>query len=205
MRTRGNVKLMTLLAAMVALALLLVVPAGLSDTALADVPPSCRFWGEVTLCCQVVPPGTVVTVRVQDPVTGPSWTTSTYMRSGRSVYVIDIPPYDPAVPQEGGVQGEAVYFSITYQDTVFTQVIPGPSSIWQRVGFVHHPLRLGTLGDANLDGVIDYGDIDKVDRIRRGLDPRTPCADVNRDGRITIADIVMIRLIIEGWIEPPDC
>ena len=201
MRTRGNVKLMALLAVI----LVLMVPAGLSGTVSASIPPSCRFWGEVTLCCQPVPTGTLVTARVQDPLTGPSWTTTTFMRSGKSVYVIDIPPHDPGVPQDGGVQGEAVYFSITYQDTVFTQVIQGPSSTWFRVGFVHHPLRLGTLGDANLDGVIDAGDIDKVDRIRRGLDPRTPCADVNRDGRITTADIVVIRLIIQGLIEPPDC
>ena len=152
---RGNVKLMTLVVALVLLALLL--PAGLPGTVLAEIPPVCRFWGEVTLCGQNVPPGTVVTVRVLHPDTGPSWTTTTFMNRGKSVYFIDIPPYDPTVPEAGGVQGEEVYFSITWQDAVLTSVIPGPDSTWKRVSTVHHPLRVGILGDANLDGVVDMG------------------------------------------------
>ena len=195
MRTRGNVKLAALIAVMVAVAL--VVPAGLSGTALADVPPSHRFWGEVTLCCQSVPPGTVVTATLES---GAFWTTTTFMNSGRSVYVIDIPPYDP--PEAGGVEGEAVFFSVTFNGNTLS----GMSSTWQRVGYTHHPLRFRLyLGDANMDGVIDGGDITKVQRIIWGLDPPTPTADANNDGVIDAGDITMIRLIIWGLVDPIPC
>lgn len=198
MRTRGNVKLAGLIAVVMALAL--VMPTGLSGTVSASIPPSCRFWGEVTLCGQSVPPGTVITVRVLDPDTGPSWTTTAFMDSGKSIYIIDIPPYDP--PDDGGVQGEAVYFSVTCQGSVMA----APGSVWQYVGQKHHPLRLcAYMGDANLDGVIDGGDITKVQRIIWGLDSPTPTADANNDGVIDAGDITMIRLIIWGLVDPISC
>ncbi len=202
MRRRSSIRLVTLVAVILALAL--CIPANPSGRpVLAHIDDSCRFYGQVVLCCQNLPPGTVVTLRLEDPVTGPSWTTTTYNHLGRSMYVIDIPADAP--PEPGGIEGEKVYFSITWQDAVFTQVIQGPSSTWRRVGFVHHPLRLGTLGDANLDGVITDKDLEKVDFIRWGQHPETPCADVNQKGTVDIRDRRLIERIIDGVIEPPDC
>jgi C1A family cysteine protease len=51
------------------------------------------------------------------------------------------------------------------------------------------------LGDANMDGVVDTGDITKVKRIYFGLDNPTPCADVNGDGFIDTGDITAIKII----------
>jgi len=51
------------------------------------------------------------------------------------------------------------------------------------------------LGDANMDGVVDTGDITKVKRIYFGLDPQTPCADANKDEMIDTGDITAIKII----------
>ncbi len=204
MTTRVNMKLAALLA--VTLALTLVVHAAPSEPVLADYSPGSRFWGEVTLCGQSVPPGTEITARVEDPIEE-SWTTTTRWHSGRQEYVIDIPPFDPDVPQAGGVPGQAIYFSITWKDAHLNEyVIQGPSSTWQPFGFVHHALRLClNLGDANMDGVIDGGDITKVQRIIWGLDPPTPTADANNDGVVDAGDITRIRQIIWGLVDPISC
>jgi hypothetical protein len=53
-------------------------------------------------------------------------------------------------------------------------------------------------GDANMDGVVDTGDITKVKRIYFGLDNPTPCADVNGDGFIDTGDITAIKVIYFG-------
>jgi len=51
------------------------------------------------------------------------------------------------------------------------------------------------LGDANMDGVVDTGDITKVKRVYFELDPPTPCAYVNEDDRIDAGDITAIKII----------
>jgi len=51
------------------------------------------------------------------------------------------------------------------------------------------------LGDANMDGVVDTGDITKVKRVYFELDPETPCADVNGDEMINAGDITAIKII----------
>ncbi|MGB6873849.1 MAG: cohesin domain-containing protein, partial [Dehalococcoidia bacterium] len=51
------------------------------------------------------------------------------------------------------------------------------------------------LGDANMDGVVDTGDITKVKRIYFGIDPPTDCADINGDGKIDTGDITAIKII----------
>jgi C1A family cysteine protease len=51
------------------------------------------------------------------------------------------------------------------------------------------------LGDANMDGVVDTGDITKVKRIYFELDPQTPCADANGDEMIDTGDITAIKII----------
>jgi len=56
------------------------------------------------------------------------------------------------------------------------------------------------VGDANLDGFVDPGDITKVKRIYFELDPPTDCADANGDGKIDTGDITMIRLIYFGAV-----
>jgi hypothetical protein len=53
-------------------------------------------------------------------------------------------------------------------------------------------------GDANMDGVVDTGDITKVKRIYFGIDTPTPCADVNGDGVIDTGDITAIKVIYFG-------
>jgi hypothetical protein len=59
-------------------------------------------------------------------------------------------------------------------------------------------LSVCIVGDANLDGVVDTGDITKVKRIYFGLDPPTDCADVNGDGKVDTGDITAIRIIYFG-------
>jgi len=56
----------------------------------------------------------------------------------------------------------------------------------------------GRTGDANMDGVVDTGDITKVKRIYFELDDPTPCADVNMDGFIDTGDITAIKVIYFG-------
>lgn len=50
-------------------------------------------------------------------------------------------------------------------------------------------------GDANIDGVVDTGDITKVKRIYFELDTQTPCANVNGDDMIDAGDITAIKII----------
>ncbi len=208
MRDRGNPKLMTLLAATLALALLL--PAGPPGGAVqAGFTTSCVFWGEVTLCGEVVPPGTVITVSL-DPVSGPVWPTTTEILRGQPRYWIEIPQDDPGTADKhGGVAGDDVYFSVTsivIEGVLLSTDIIGPHSQWEMVGHIYHPLELCPyLGDANLDGVIDGGDITKVQRIMWGLDPPTPTADANNDGVIDAGDITRIRQIIWGLVDPISC
>jgi hypothetical protein len=51
------------------------------------------------------------------------------------------------------------------------------------------------VGDTNMDGVVDTGDITKVKRIYFELDPATPCADANGDEMIDTGDITAIKII----------
>jgi hypothetical protein len=51
------------------------------------------------------------------------------------------------------------------------------------------------LGHANMDGIVDAGDITNVKRIYFGLDAPTPRADVNGDGFIDAGDITAIKVI----------
>jgi hypothetical protein len=53
-------------------------------------------------------------------------------------------------------------------------------------------------GDANADGVVNAGDITKVERIIMGLDAPNVNADTNQDGNINMGDVVKISRIIRG-------
>ena len=53
-------------------------------------------------------------------------------------------------------------------------------------------------GDVNGDGVVDMGDVTKVERMILGQDSATPAADVNQDGVVNMADVVAIEKIILG-------
>jgi len=197
MRRSVSVRLLTLLAVIVLLAL--VMPAGLSRTVRAEISLGCRFWGPVTVCGARVGLDTEVTVRILDPDTGPSWLATMYLDGGVPHYRVDIPPED--FPEPGGVEGDTVYFIVTgvdYEGNTFTANLQGPDATWRRACSLRHPLRVGTPGDANLDGVIDMGDVIKVQRIMQGLANATPCADANQDGVIDIGDIIKIRRIIAG-------
>ena len=188
---RGKVKVLHLFA-VVAMVVLALLP----GIVLAHIGPECRFFGPVTIGDQNVPDGTVVTAWLEDPPVGP-WTATLYMQHGVSYYVIDIPADEAYTPKkEGGVEGETIYFSVTYDG----KVTAAPNGTFKRMGFVYHPLRLpGCIpGDANEDGVVDTGDITKVKRIIMGLDPPTPCADANQDGIIDTGDITKIKRIIMG-------
>lgn len=200
MRRIVNARVLTLLAVTVVIAL--VVQAAPSGTVVAEIPPDCRFWGPVTVCGKRVEAGTEITVRILDPETGPSWTTTTVLwgSGGVPYYVIDIPPED--FPEPGGVDGDTVYFTVTgvtYQGSFIPAELSGPHSTWRRAGSVYHPLRVGTPGDANLDGVVNAADIVRVQKIIAGQEPPTPCADANQDGLINAADIIRIlKIIAEG-------
>jgi len=168
----------------------------LPSMVLAHVGPECRFFGPVTVCDQNVPDGTVVTAWLEDPSVGP-WTGILYRQHGVTYYSVDVDADDPNTPtKEGGVEGDTVYFSVNYGGNT----IAVPSGIFEKVGFVPHPLRLPCCipGDANEDGVVDTGDITKVKRIIMGLDDPTCGADANQDGVIDTGDITKIKLIIMG-------
>lgn len=180
--------------------LFIVSSALLPSMAVGDIGRFCRFHGPVTVDGQNVPHGTVVTVWLEDPYVGP-WTTTTYTRWGQSWYLIDIPPDETSTPaKEGGVDGETVYFRVTYDGST----LPAPSSSWKRIGFIYHPLRLITdgavciPGDVNGDGMVDSTDLTALERIIAGFDPPTPCADVNQDGNIDSLDITKLEIIIAG-------
>ncbi len=53
-------------------------------------------------------------------------------------------------------------------------------------------------GDANQDGIVNMGDVTKVERIMLGIDPLTPGADVNGDGVVNMGDVIRIERIILG-------
>lgn len=182
--TRGGKSRVLKLCVLVAIGLFL-----LPSMALAHIGPECRFFGPVTICDQNAPDGTVVTAWLEDPYVGP-WPGILYRQHGVSYYSVDI-PFDEAY------EGQTVYFSVNYGGSTLAV----PSSIFERAGFVYHPLHLPCCipGDANGDGVVDTGDITKVKRIIMELDPPTPCADANQDGVIDTGDITKIKLIIMGF------
>jgi hypothetical protein len=53
-------------------------------------------------------------------------------------------------------------------------------------------------GDVNGDGLVNMGDVTKVERIILGLDMATPGADANGDGLINMGDVTRIERIILG-------
>jgi hypothetical protein len=55
-----------------------------------------------------------------------------------------------------------------------------------------------TLGDANMDCVVDTGDITKVKRIYFGIDPATIGADANQDRTVDAGDITKVKRIYFG-------
>ncbi len=186
----AKVKVLSLFAVLV-MVTLAVLPA----TVLAH--EFCRFHGRVAVDGQDVPDGATVTAWLEDPYLGP-WITTVEMEHGMTWYVLDIPPDDAATPgKDGGVAGEEVHFSVNYDSIT----LPAPSSNWESVGFIYHPLRLTTSvipGDANGDGVVDMLDVTKVERIILGLDDPTPGADANQDGVIDMLDVTKIERIILG-------
>jgi len=187
----NRAKLLTL-SATILLVTLVLLPA----VALAHIGYDCRFFGPVTMNGQNVPEGTVVNAWLEDPHLGP-WTATLYYQNGESKYLVNIPMDDPATPKDGAVDGETVYFDVTFGGHTY----PAPSATWQRVSVVYHPLRLTTgvcelWGDANMNGVVDMADVTMVERIILGLDPPTVCADCNQDGYINMADVTCIEWII---------
>jgi hypothetical protein len=53
-------------------------------------------------------------------------------------------------------------------------------------------------GDANQDGIVNIGDVTKIERQILGLDAATPEADANRDGVVNIGDVTTTERIILG-------
>lgn len=196
---RGNVKLATLLAAIVVLAL--VLPAALPGIVRAEIPLDCRFWGPVTVCGTRIDAGTEITVSLDpDPLVGPAWTTTVFLWKGVPYYVMDIPPDDPGIPEPGGVEGAVVYFTVTgvtYKGHAFPADLAGPDGTWTRAGSVYHPLRVGTTGDVNLDGDVNVQDLFALYSMIGGA-PATPCADVNKDGDLDIRDVWKLYEILGG-------
>ena len=202
MRRIANVKLAAVLVVIVAVAL--VLPAGLSGPVLAEIPPDCRFWGPVTVCGTRIDAGTEITVSLDpDPLVGPSWTTTVFLWGKGEVpyYIVDIPPDDPSIPEPGGVEGAAVYFTVTgvtYKGSVFGANLSGPEGIWRMGRSVYHPLRVGTAGDVNLDGVVNHQDLSDLSTMIPNPSLRTPCADVNKDGKVNALDWALLWT----WLQP---
>jgi hypothetical protein len=53
-------------------------------------------------------------------------------------------------------------------------------------------------GDANGDGLVNMGDVTKVELIVLGLTDATPGADANGDGQVNMGDVTKIELVILG-------
>ena len=104
-----------------AVVLALVVPA---EAAAQEVP--CRFYGTVQVDGAYVPDGTLIIAHIED---AGQWTTESFTYEGASVYRLDIPPDDPATPQEdGGVDGDSVNFWIRFAASDLPATI---ASTWQ--------------------------------------------------------------------------
>jgi len=95
--------------------------------------------------------------------------------------------------------------------------IDGPVPVYNEVCPTSTPTATATatptciLGDATNDGIINAGDITKVERIILGWDAETPCSDANQDGTTNTSDIGTVEYMILGiwpWnhvhIEAPD-
>jgi hypothetical protein len=54
----------------------------------------------------------------------------------------------------------------------------------------------GMTGELNGDGVIDYLDIEVISHMAKGLEERSPCADIDMDGFISSGDISLLRYVI---------
>jgi hypothetical protein len=70
-------------------------------------------------------------------------------------------------------------------------------------GGTHHILitasaQPGSAGDANGDGLVNMGDVTKVELIILGLADSTAGADANGDGQVNMGDVTKIELIILG-------
>jgi large repetitive protein len=99
--------------------------------------------------------------------------------------------------------------SISSTDGVITgtPVTPGSYQIVVTVTDAHNPaiseskrltLKVYMPYDANGNGVVDMGDVVKVQRIISGLDPPTIAADANEDGKVNKDDILTIISYILG-------
>ncbi len=203
MRRIASIRLVTLLAVIMLLAL--VAPPGSSGTVLATIPPDCGFFGVVAVCGKFAPEGTTVTARVHDPIAGPAWSTTAYLHGGRLYYFIEVPPEIPGV-QEGGVEGQEVFFSVTVtydcdcpDAASVTGTLQAPSSVWQwsTPDVIHH-LLVGQIGDANLDGKFDVADWVAAEKMATGELCKTPCADVTGDGDVTLLDWIAIYNMLFG-------
>ena len=90
-----------------------------------------------------------------------------------------------------------VLFLIVASLSLITFLIIGLPGV--RCGSLDTPTATVSIqGDVNGDGVVDMGDVTKVERIILGKDPYTPAADVNQDGVVNMADVVAIENIILG-------
>jgi hypothetical protein len=77
-----------------------------------------------------------------------------------------------------------------------TSPVQQPSSTQQSLSAQLMPTFI--VGDVNHDGVVDMGDVIKIERIILGFDPPTEAADVNGDGVVDIRDILQIERIMLG-------
>jgi hypothetical protein len=166
-------------------------------TVSAEARAVARYYGAVTLDGNNVPAGTTVTGWIVGANGGP-WTVNSFVWTDAfTSYALDIPADNPnTLEKEGGASGDVIHFKIT---TPQGEIL-GPTSVWPGIKDVKFPLRIITSmpGDANGDGVINIGDVTKVQRIILGLDPPTIGADANLDGVIDMGDVTKIMLIILG-------
>jgi hypothetical protein len=59
-----------------------------------------------------------------------------------------------------------------------------------------YKLKVNLYGDADGNGLVDMRDVLKVQRVILLLDPVTTAADINRDGKISMVDIIWIEIVI---------
>jgi C1A family cysteine protease len=144
------------------------------------------------LALKIYLPLEITTIELPDGELGEAYTAILEATGGKTPYTWDATGLPPGLTCSaagvisGAPVGEVGSFNVTVTVT---------SALGNTDEEVPNLTISYKLGDANMDGMVDAGDITKVKRIYFGLDPPTPSADANGDEMIDTGDITAIKII----------
>ncbi len=172
--------------ALVTLLLILVMPASAAAQEVPQIPA--LYWGTVKIVSPTgefnVPPGTIITTLVDGIERGSITVTEAGKYGGASGLNLkltaqgDILQDSPVEFYVGGVKAD--------QTASFRNDRPEQVNLTVRI----------TLGDANMDRLVNAIDITQVERMIAGLDAKRLGADANVDGKVNAVDIPKVERII---------